>query len=238
MIFKNYLLDIYLLLGLVLFTLGKIFDPLFTSFYIFINLLGLIILILQFVNLNLKLRVSSVGLVIISLSFYLIGNIIFIKDLDLGFLNLSDFFFIVQIVIKQYFLLKSQNILDLEQIKKYITTINLIVIFISFILSNLSFGHLLDLYYLTESFVSMVILIIFNLYLTKVFINFSLIDLDFFFIGQLFWLVGDIIYSNERLLSYNIFKDSSDIIFFIGFYFFVKSFSSYKYLFNYNIVKI
>jgi len=235
---RNYLLDLYFFLGLVLFTLSRVYDSFFVQIYFFVNFIGLILIVFHLVNLNFKMRISSIGLVLIGLIFYSFGNLLFLSDIDLGFLNLSDIFFLAQVFLKQLFIIRSQNFFPEERVLKLVTLLNIFVLIISLIFYKLSYGYFIDLFYFTESLVSMVFLVLLNFTQSKFFLDFAQVDLDYFFFGQVFWLTGDIVFSNIRLVSYTPFGDLSDIFFFIGFYFFTKSIIDLHKSYNFNIVKI
>jgi len=235
---NRYLIEIYLYLGLGLFILGKIFSSIFLDIYVLINILGVILILYQFLSFKISFRLTSLGFALLGFIFYLLGNIIYIFDINLGYLNMSDIFFIFQILLKQYFVVKSYYPVGILESIKTIISINLLTVIVSILLGDYVGVYFLDLFYFLESLISMILLMFLNFYIIQASVNFSEFDLDLFILGQLFWLLGDILYSDFHLLNFDSFLDPSDIFFFIGFYFFIKSFNRLNFLYNLNIVKL
>ncbi len=237
MILKKVHLDLYFYIGLLIFILGKVINPFFLDFYIFINIFGLFLLINLFINNSMRFRFSNIGLLVLGYILYLIGNLIFISDISLDSFYLSDLFFLFQILLKQCFLIKTNFKYNFLEIIKSLVSFNSLILVFSVIALNYFDYSLIDLYYFFESLLVLIILVYINIINRNFFQNFREIDLDYFFYGQLLWLVGDISYSESNLLNTYMIGDFTDLFFFVGFYFFIKSFRFYNFQFNLNLAK-
>jgi len=220
---KRYLLDLYFYLGVVIFTLGKIFHQIFLDFYIYSNVIGLILLVYYLCLTNKLGKFSRASLILFSFILYLVGNLVFIQDISFQYIKLSDLFFFLQILIKQNSLIENFKLpITYNASNKFhiFLMLNISIIILCLSLSKLVDNNLIDLFYFVESFVSLLGIFYLRYFEFKLISKFNL---EFFFIGQLFWVIGDLIYSDFRLYNFYILGDYSDLVFFIGFYFFLKS---------------
>ena len=236
MYLKRNVLDLYFYFGVIIFTLGKTFNSYFLDFYLYFNIFGLFILILSLLD-SRVVKLNFSYLMISGLLLYLLGNLIFISDIELWIIKLSDLFFIFQIIIKQVSFSIIYHNLSINRLLRSILTFNLFVLLLSVILSKFSSIGVIDLFYFLESLISMIAIVYFNFCFNNIYLNSDFIDVDFLFIGQVLWLVGDLFYSDFNLKNMYILGDISDLVYFAGFYFFVKSINSLGLRPNFNIVK-
>ncbi len=213
------------------------FDGFFLNFYIYFNIIGLLVILYKFLIENRHLKIGSLGILLIGFIFYLFGNLIFISDIRFNHFNLSDLFFIIQVFSKQYFMFNSTAHLFNKDYFLNLLKFNFLVLIISLLLLKFFNYNFIDILYFTESLGSMIFLLYVNFVNTNLFNLFGKLDLDYFFIGQICWLVGDIVYSEVISANTYLIGDYSDFFFFVGFYFFLKSFYYINPQFNFNIVK-
>ena len=175
-------------------------------------------------------RHASASFLLIGFLFFLVGNITFMDALTLT--ELTNILFIFQILIKQFFIFSiyyQDTLYSKREAALSVLILNcLLYILCSILNSNLSTSFF-DLFYFVESFISLALIA--NLQLKNVF-NPDVV-MEWFLLGQLVWLLGDLIYSDLNLINLYVIGDYADFIYFVGFYFFISSLNL-KYCFKYR----
>lgn len=175
-------------------------------------------------------RRASASFLLIGFLSFLVGNLTFMEALSLT--DLTNVLFIFQILIKQFFIFgiyyQDAKCSKRETALSVLILNCLIYILCSILNSNLGTSFF-DLFYFVESFISLALIA--NLQLKNVF-NPDVV-MEWFLLGQLVWLLGDLIYSDLNLINLYVIGDYADFIFFVGFYFFISSLNL-KYCFKYK----
>jgi len=231
---KKLVLDLYFYVGVLIFAFGKSFDSNFLDFYLYFNIFGLLLVSFYLISDD-KNKFNFRGMMFLGLVFYLFGNLIFINDFNLYLFNLSDIFFIIQIVTKQISIIYLRFPVKNFDILKNIILFNLFVLLTSIFTSKLTDNSVLDLFYFIESLFSMLIILYFNFFNNYSYIFENLKNIELFYLAQVFWLIGDIFYSDLNLNNNYTLGDTSDLIYFIGLYFFIKSLSQFNLNLNLNL---
>lgn len=216
-------INLYFALGVGLFSISKIIPNFtFLYFYLFYNLFGILFLIYMLIRCREDGKINSTSLLLIGFLFFLGGNITFLETLSL--IDVTNILFIIQILIKQAFIFSiyyQDNIYIKRETVLSVLILNcLIFIFCTTLNFNLN-TNFFDLFYVIESFISLTLIA--NLQLNSIF-NPDVV-MEWFLLGQLIWLLGDLIYSDLNLINLYVVGDYADFIYFVGFYFFIKSFN-------------
>lgn len=238
---RKHLIDIYFYLGLLFFCLGKVIDTSFLDFYIYFNLVGLIIASYFLLSSLIYFRNIVFFIFYLGLIFFTIGNFVYISDKDLGGIFLSDLFFVFQILLKQFLIMKLLNIDNMLNGLKVIFLLDLLVLSISLYFSNYLNVYVLDLFYLVESFISLITLFYLSFFYQSSLQEISYyekgFEIEYLLLGQFFFLIGDLFYSDLNFSNLYVLGDYSDLFFFIGFSLFLKSINTFSTSNAYNLVK-
>ena len=228
---KNYIyLNILFIFGLFIYLLAQNLDlELRSVFYLFFSIFSILIplgfLVTQY-NYQDEAEEKAYKFLFSGFLIYGLGNLmwyineIFVLDIPVFYLNL---FFLYQIISKNIFfkhLISSQKDSNLNQTFKLFFNFNLLMLLLTIFYSEVfeSRGYLFELYFIFESFVS--ILFIFY-YLNLMY--FSHLDFRYFGYGNIIWLLGDILFYFETVSSSIIMGNLSDFSYFIGFYLMLSS---------------
>jgi hypothetical protein len=216
-------INLYFALGVGLFSISKIIPNFtFLYFYLFYNLFGIFFLIFILCKSREFGIFNSINFLIVGFLFFLAGNITFLENLSL--IDITNYLFIIQILIKQAFIFsnyfKDALYCRRETILSVLILNCLIYIFCSTV--NLNFKtNFFDLFYFVESLTSLALIA--NLHLNHN-VNPDVV-MEWFLLGQLIWLLADLIYSDLNIINLYVVGDYADFIYFVGFYFFIKSFN-------------
>lgn len=230
MLLKNYIyLNILFLFGLFLYFISINFSlNLFNIFYLFFSLFGTIIPLLlyfsEFVFKDIE-EERSYKVLFVGFFVYGLGNIIwYFKELlslnfDLDFINILFFF---QIFTKYYFFKYLNSVKGESKNKVFdnLFSVNLLILLFAILLGesfNLS-SQITDIYFIFESLLSIIFIFY---YLANTFTGH--LDLNYFGLGNLAWLIADVLFLVEVNTNHYFMGNLSDFIYFVGFYFMLAS---------------
>jgi len=228
---KNYIyLNTLFLFGLLMYILSQNFSfKLNESFYLFFCLFSIIIPILFLINnYNYANEEEKKAYYFLFLGFclYGIGNFLwyFNDTLSLGIdINYINILFFIQVVSKHSFfkfLLSCQEKTTKNLNFSKIISVNMGVLVLAVVFSNIISldNFIYDFYFIFESIISIYFIYYY------LFNNFSShLDLKYFMIGNIFWLLGDCLFLFEFISGKYFIGNIPDFVYFVGFYFMLGS---------------
>lgn len=219
------------LLTLVTYIFGGIFNNSFNlDFYLIFSLSVIFSSFLIFINSKLffKKEGSEFFILILGYLIYGIANLLWylfdVFNLNNYFFEFLNLLFLFQAITKHFFLIKEgsskKRALKRDYILNFLIKGNLLILILTVCFHSFlsKFGSFFEIFFIFESVISILYIKEFLLRCESKYLNYKI-----FLFGNIFWLIGDLIFSYSHSINSYTSGDLSDFIYFLGFYLIISS---------------